>query len=373
MLQRLYVHNYRCLENFEVSFKDLSSGLLVGENGVGKSTIRKALEVLQKVGRGASRVGELVSESDIVPRNLGIPVRFELEVLIDGKLYDYALALERPENFKEFRVLEEKLSFEREIVYSRSNAQVERVSGEREIQFLLDWHLVGLPMVQVYTDDDPIEIFRDWLRKRMVIISPIPELMHGESREETLELDLHTTNFADWFTTVLGEYPSAYGTIDRYLKDVLPDLNYVQNEKIGKGAKNIVITFEGENGSSLEIDFENLSEGEKCFFVCATLVASSKHYGPLFCFWDEPDNYLSLPEVSHFITSLRKVFKRDGGQILLTSHHEETIRCFSEENTFIVDRKSHLEPSLIRKLSDTDIGSDQNSFIHKLILGDVEL
>jgi predicted ATPase len=39
MLQRLYVHNYRCLENFELNLKDMPSALLIGKNGVGKSAI----------------------------------------------------------------------------------------------------------------------------------------------------------------------------------------------------------------------------------------------------------------------------------------------------------------------------------------------
>ena len=46
MLQRLYVNNFRCLENFELTMKEMPSALLIGKNGVGKSTIAKALEVL---------------------------------------------------------------------------------------------------------------------------------------------------------------------------------------------------------------------------------------------------------------------------------------------------------------------------------------
>lgn len=47
MIKRLYVHNFRCLENFELPISGLSSVLLVGGNGSGKSTIGRALEVLQ--------------------------------------------------------------------------------------------------------------------------------------------------------------------------------------------------------------------------------------------------------------------------------------------------------------------------------------
>ncbi len=86
----------------------------------------------------------------------------------------------------------------------------------------------------------------------------------------------------------------------------------------------------------MNVNFQDLSDGEKCFFLCAVVLATNK-YRPLFCFWDEPDNYLSISEVGHFITSLRRSFKnKNGGQILVTSHNPEAIRKFSNENTFVL-------------------------------------
>ncbi|MFN9402037.1 MAG: ATP-binding protein, partial [Dolichospermum sp.] len=103
--------------------------------------------------------------------------------------------------------------------------------------------------------------------------------------------------------------------------------------------------------------FQDLSDGEKCFFLCAVVLAANKFYGPVFCFWDEPDNYLSLSVVGDFIMSLRRSFK-DNGQIVVTSHNPEAIREFSDENTFFLHRKSHLEPTLIRLLNDIPATGD---------------
>jgi DNA repair exonuclease SbcCD ATPase subunit len=55
MLERLYVHNFRCLENFEFKPGDEPSMLLIGKNGSGKSTLANALAVFQRIGRGISR------------------------------------------------------------------------------------------------------------------------------------------------------------------------------------------------------------------------------------------------------------------------------------------------------------------------------
>jgi len=82
MLQRLYVHNFRCLENFELTLKDLPSSLLIGKNGAGKSTIAFALEIFQSIGRGINRVGQLIQTKDFNRGRSNVPIRFEIEVLL---------------------------------------------------------------------------------------------------------------------------------------------------------------------------------------------------------------------------------------------------------------------------------------------------
>ena len=123
------------------------------------------------------------------------------------------------------------------------------------------------------------------------------------------------------------------------------------------------------NTADLIVNFCDLSDGEKCFFLCAVVLAANKAYGPLFCFWDEPDNYLSLSEVGHFILSLRRSFQ-NGGQIIVTSHNDEAIRKFADENTWVLDRKNHLEPTLIKLLEDIQVSGD---LINALICGDITL
>ncbi|NER49171.1 MAG: ATP-binding protein [Symploca sp. SIO1A3] len=222
-------------------------------------------------------------------------------------------------------------------------------------------------MIQVQSETDPLHIFKTWLA-RMIILAPIPSLMTGESKGETLEPEQNGSNFGEWFSGLLSRYPAAYREVDQYLQAVMPDISDIQNELIGKDIKNMIVQFE-QNNTYLKIDFKDLSDGEKCFFLSSVVLAANKYYSPVFCFWDEPDNYISLSEVGHFVTSLRRSFK-NSGQILATSHNEEAIRKFSDENTFVLDRKSHLEPTLVRLLSEITINGN---LIDTLILGDIEL
>lgn len=125
---------------------------------------------------------------------------------IGGKLFQYALAVELPEKFLEFRVLVERLTIDGQPVYSRNHAEV--TLAKATTPFMVDWHLVALPVVpvvQVRGTENPIAIFKDWLSK-MVIISPAPGLMNGVSDEESLEPAYDCGNFASWFGGGLGQY-----------------------------------------------------------------------------------------------------------------------------------------------------------------------
>jgi len=222
-------------------------------------------------------------------------------------------------------------------------------------------------VIQEQSEKDPLKTFKTWLAWT-IILAPIPSLITGDSEGETLVPKRDGSNFGEWSRGLLNGYPAAYTQVEKYLRELMPDIRDFQNEVIGKDAKSMIVRFE-TNNATLSVSFNDLSDGEKCFFICAVVLAANQFYGPLFCFWDEPDNFLSLSEVGHFVTSLRSSFK-NSGQFLATSHNPEAILKFSNENTFVLDRKSHLEPTLVRLLSDIPVKGD---LVDALIRGDVEL
>jgi predicted ATPase len=366
MIRRLHVHNFRCLENFELPVSGQSSVLLIGKNGSGKTTVGFALEILQRIARGTNRVGDLVKPKDLARGREDVPMRFEIELELDAKTYEYVIAFEFPNGFKELRVFEEKLSVSGKPIYTREVAQVHLAKTSQDAKFLLDWHLVALPVVQEQSTKDPLSIFKQRLAQ-MLILRPIPSLILGDSTDETLEPKADLTNFAAWFCALTVHYPAAYAKIAEYLKQVMPDLKDIQNPLTGKDSRSLIVQFSSDQGS-LKLPFDDLSDGEKCFMICALVLAANNEYGPVLCFWDEPDNHLALSEVGHFVLALRKSFQ-SGGQFIATSHNPEAIRRFSEENTLVLHRRSHLEPTLVRPLSEIQISGD---LVTALITGDVE-
>jgi predicted ATPase len=345
-----------------------SSVLLIGNNGSGKTTVGLALEILQKIARGTNRVGELVKPKDFAGILTNEPMRFEIVVELTASVYEYVIAFELPTGFKELRVLEEKFAVDGKPVYTREVAQVHlrKTAKEEPAKFLVDWHLVALPIVQEQSTVDPLSVFKQWLA-RMLILRPIPSLILGDSEGDTLQPNLQVTDFGAWFTGLLAFAPSAYATIDEYLRQIMPDLKDIKNPLIGKDSRSIEIYFSNDQGS-IRVPFEDLSDGEKCFMICAVVLAANDAYGPLLCFWDEPDNYLAPSEVGHFVLALRSAFQ-SGGQFIATSHNPEAIRQFSEENTLVLKRKSHLEPTTVRALGEIRVVGD---LVDALIRGDME-
>jgi len=201
----------------------------------------------------------------------------------------------------------------------------------------------------------------------MLILRPIPSLILGESNKETLQPNIQVNDFAAWFSGLLAHAPAAYNDIYAHLKQVMPDLKDIKNPATGTDWRSLVVQFSNDLGT-LNLPFGDLSDGEKCFMICAVVLAANNAYGPLLCFWDEPDNYLALDEVGDFVVALRRAFQ-SGGQFIATSHNDEAIPRFSDENTFLLHRRNHLEPTIVRPVSELQIHGD---LVSALARGDVE-
>ena len=348
MIQTLYVNNFRCLQNFELNLLQTPQCLLIGSNGAGKSTVRSALEVFQKIGRGQTRVDDLVKQADFTRwSSVRRPVRLEITVRISEKIYKYRIAFELPENFRMVRVHEESLSVDGLDIFTRHLAETElkRNSKSKSVsKFGIDWHTVALPVIQ----DSAVEALRGWLGS-MVILAPITDRIDALVQSEHLTPSIDASDMGCWVAGLLAQYPASYGTIDRHLKAQMVDFHSLQFERVGPDARVLWANFSSSN-SELKFKLNELSSGEKCFVLSAVLLAANQASGPLFCFWDEPDQHLALDEVGLFVQELRRSMK--GGQLIISSHNAQAIPRFSQENTIVLSRASHSEPTRLHTAAD---------------------
>lgn len=375
MIKRLYVYNFRCLENFDLVLGERSSILLLGRNGAGKTTIGIALEVLQNIARGTNRVGSLVTPKDLAGGRTEVPMRFEVEAALDGRSYLYSVAFEFPTGFRELRVFEEKLSVDGNTIFARERAQVRlsRSGQAAEAAFRIDWHLVALPIVQEQNSGDPLSIFKRWLAN-ILILRPVPSLASGDSEQNAPEFnvpDSRVSNVGAWFSAMVTADPSVYSLVSEYLTNVMPDFRKITNFASGKETRSLAFHFAREQ-KSIDLSLNDLSDGEKCFVIYALTIAANSALGPILCFWDEPDNFLAPDEVGHSVIALRKAFS-GSGQLFVTSHNPEAIRRFAESDTLYLSRKSHLEPTVGMWVEDMRTRRQfEGGFIDALLRGDVE-
>jgi predicted ATPase len=366
MIERIYVHNFRCLENFTLDLAGRSSSLVIGKNGAGKSTLLHCLRLFQRIGRGSDRVRKLISASDFAQCRTDHPMRFEVELTLSGKRFKYTVSFEWPENFREARILDEGLSVDGQPIFTRRHSQIQLSGGAA---FGLDWHVFALPVINERPGERAIQDLKSFFAT-MILIAPIPANMTGFSEEPSMELQFDAENYASCLRALLGQKPAAYGVFDSYVKEKIPDFSSIENVERGESGEQLVVRFEEKNPQrSLAVEFNALSDGEKCFFLCAYIITSNALGSPVFCMWDEPDSHLSLSEVGQFVTGLRKMTDR-GGQFIATTHHPETVRKFSDETTFVLTRKSHLDPTVVRPLADFSYSGDLiNALIRDEIIG----
>lgn len=344
MLKRLYANNFKCLQNFEFRMDELNSAFLLGKNGSGKSTIFEVIEIFKKIGKGETSLKDLISELSFPFANKRLPIEFELDAEIDNKNFAYKLSIEFPDTFHAPKIKSESLSVDGVSILERDGGQAS--IGDVK-HFLLDWHHVGLPLILVRSDKDPLSIFRNWL-ENIIILSPCPSHFNKISKVESSTISKGAENIIDWARWLISENPSLYAIMSDFLKFRMNDLDIFKFESVGSDDKKLFFSFK-ENSNTQRLELHQLSDGEKIFFLAAVVIAAQKNNPNLLCLWDEPDNFISLVELDHFIVACRKAFEISGSkaQLIMTSHNALVINNFSNHNIFVVKRTSHLSPTRI--------------------------
>ncbi len=87
------------------------------------------LQIFQKIGRGTHRLSELVALTDVSYHRFDLPIRLEIEVVVGANRYSYNRAIEKPESWTEYRVLEEILSISGKVIYDRKFGEVTGLLG----------------------------------------------------------------------------------------------------------------------------------------------------------------------------------------------------------------------------------------------------
>jgi predicted ATPase len=340
MLKRIYVHNYKCLVNFELRFGELV--LLLGSNGTGKSTLLDVVFALRQILSGEAKITdpEAFPTHTLTAWQTSPHQVFEVEVdLRDTGSLTYRLEIEHERAKARALIHLERLAaptgplFE----FRRGEVQLYRDNHSPGPRFSGDWSESWLAHMVPHRDNPRPARFLDFMR-RIVVCGTYPPGMAAESRSEDSVLSRDASNFAAWYRALVQERPDLLPEYMTALGNVITGFTSMRLEKVGQDARALVVAFAG-NGARYELNLDLISDGQRALLVLYALTHLAGRQGYTLLL-DEPDNYVALPEIQPWLMALSDACGDRIPQAILCSHHPELIDYLGPEHGIVLERES---------------------------------
>ena len=194
MLTRLYVDNFLCLVNFELELDE--TNVLLGPNGCGKTSVLKALSLLQQLITHSAKIDEVMSIGDLTRWQSRNEQRFELTLTINENIYHYTLVIEHDRDRRQMRIINELLTHNDQTIFNfrDGNAQLYHDDYSRGPEYPFNWSRSGVGYLNERPDNKKLTEFKRAL-SRFIIVSPCPPSFQAEARSQDGFLSLHMENF----------------------------------------------------------------------------------------------------------------------------------------------------------------------------------
>jgi predicted ATPase len=340
MLERIYVDNYRCLSNFELSLG--KSTLLVGRNGCGKSSVWEVLAGLQDIVAHGRAVSEVFSEHSRTRWGSRSEQTFELTLTIEGMHYAYRAVVRHTTGGRGRTVLsEESLTGDGAMLYQRAPDRMvelfgDRPSGAPRTRIPFDDGRSFLSALQERPDNERVRRFRAFIED-MQLVGIVGSGFQAESRGEATRIERDARNFVSWLSTRVLDDPSIVERMRGDLQQAIPAFQALRFERVGSTSRELMVDIrpEGEVRSH-GLSFGELSDGERVLLVAYGLLHGAPARGLLFL--DEPDNFLALTEIQPWLGKLRQILQERDTQLLVASHQPETINYLAADDVVVLSR-----------------------------------
>ncbi|MFH1135397.1 MAG: AAA family ATPase [Pseudomonadota bacterium] len=348
MLKRLYVNNYRCLVNFELNFGRIT--LLMGPNGVGKSSIFDLLFGIRRLLVDNARIGEVISQRDITAWIKSNEQSIELDVQGEEGQFTYKLAVSYNPEIRKQGIDLEQLLYNNNPLFEckRGEVQLYHDDHTRGPAYTYDWTMSALSTIIPRSDNKKLTWFKSWIEK-LFIVSLRPHAISSETEEESNWLNRDGSNFASWYRYISQEYQDKIFQLTERLRETIPGFHAFKLEQAGKH-RILKVGFSNEEDKSglFYLDFEQLSDGQRIIIILYSLLLGLQDLGQT-VFLDEPENYVALPEIQPWLMELNDACGEGFPQAVLISHHPELIDYFGPECGKWIEREN-LGPVRVKNL-----------------------
>ena len=329
MLTRVYVHNYKCLVNFELRLGKIS--LLVGPNGSGKTALLDVIGSVRQLLLGEAKAAEpsCFPFSTLTTWQRDQVQVVEIDAAISDDNFRYRLEIEHDRYGKRgARVRLERLSSGDTTLFSFENGDVQlyRDDGSQGPAYTADWTESALARVLPQGGNQRLSSFVSHIRS-VVVTSICPPLIGAESHQEDSVLDRHASNFVNWYRQALQISPGAAGDHLNALKPILEGFVDLSLQQSGLDVRALMfeVSHGTEDALKYWLRFSDLSDGQKAVVILYALLHFRSADSPLVLLLDEPDNYVALAEIQPWLDELSQLCEDTSSQAVLCSHHPELI------------------------------------------------
>jgi predicted ATPase len=339
MIRRLYIDNFKCLVNFELNLQDLT--LLVGPNGVGKTSVFDVVFALRQLLAGTAKVTDLGAfpTSTLTrwqKRNMQV---FELDAVLEGIDYRYRLEVEHDPTNRRARVGLERLEMKGAPLFRfrQGEVQLYRDNHSAGPIFGADWSESAMARVPPRNDNTHLSRFLDFIRK-VIVCGLYPASFASESSTEDAVLQRDARNFAAWYRHLLLERQDLVPEFTKALQEVIAGFRGIRMEKVGLDTRALMVMFD-QQGERYELRLDEISDGQRALVALYSLVRLAA--GPGYTlFLDEPDNYIALAEIQPWLIQLADACGANVAQAVLCSHHPELIDYLGADRGILLERES---------------------------------
>jgi predicted ATPase len=354
MLIRVYIDNFRSFQNFEYSPE--KKQLLLGPNGSGKSSLLEVVRRLKSFVKGNPNLFTQLTRT----RWIDSPAQvFEIGAKLENKRFEYRLELGYAEVSKEQSVTLERLTVDGETVFELAQGKIRFFPQTGEsVAVPLQTNRSALPLSILSNDD--VRCFVDWLTGHVHCfdIDPYPGQMDETADSEEREPDFELNNLAGWYRSLVTAFPEENVKFLESLRRCMDGFLTLKFSSEKDGVRRLRAEFTTPTKKRVSYSISELSEGQRCLISLYMILHFTIERGDT-VFVDEPDNFIALREIQPWLLSADEAVDDHGGQLILVSHHPETLnqwakdyglRFFREQNgqartgKFIADG-SNLQPS----------------------------